>query len=89
MYNAIMIRTQIYIPQETHKKLIRLAKKETKPMAELIRNFIDKGLENTKQKDKSGKLTLTRIANLKFTSSESNLSGNIDHYLYGSQKHGD
>ena len=53
-----MIRTQIYIPQKTYNKLKLLAKEENKPMTEIIRNFIDKGLNKLQQKDRSGKKIL-------------------------------
>jgi hypothetical protein len=87
MYTTIMIRTQIYIPQDTHKKLTQLAHEEAKPMAEIVRDFIEKGLKAVQKKDQSGKKTLSQIAHLKFTGGESDLSSNIDHYLYGGPKH--
>ena len=82
-----MVRTQVYIPQDTHKKLISLAAEETKPMAVIIRAFIEQGLETVKLKDNSGKKTLANIAKLQFTGGDEHLSENIDHHLYGASKH--
>ena len=55
LYTTNMIRTQVYIPQVIHKKLINLAQEEGEPMAKLVRDFIEKGLETVQKKDRSGK----------------------------------
>ena len=86
LYTTNMIRTQIYIPQDTHKILIHLAREKKRQMAEIIREFIDKGIKSVSQKDTSGKKTLSAIMQLKFTDGANDLSSNIDHYLYGTPK---
>jgi len=44
MYSAcIMIRTQVYIEEQTHKDLVRLAEREKKSMAEVTRNILKEG----------------------------------------------
>lgn len=82
-----MIRTQVYIPEEAHRKLGRLAEQKAQPMAEIVRDFIQEGLQKTQTGDYSGKKTLLAIANMKLKGGDTNLSQNIDNYLYGASKH--
>lgn len=82
-----MIRTQVYIPEEVHRKLGRLAEQKARPMAEIVRDFIDEGLQKIQTEDYSGKKTLLAIANMKLKGKDTNLSQNIDHYLYGAPKY--
>lgn len=82
-----MIRTQVYIPEEAHRKLGRLAEQKSQPMAEIVRNFIEEGLQKTLASDYSGKKTLLDIANMKLRGGDTNFSKNIDHYLYGASKY--
>lgn len=86
MYNTNMIRTQIYIPREMHYQLTRLASSKQEPMAKVVRQFIEEGLNKTQTKDLSGKRTLHRIAHLRLKGGPRDLSENLDHYLYGSPK---
>ncbi|OGY19597.1 MAG: hypothetical protein A2900_00600 [Candidatus Chisholmbacteria bacterium RIFCSPLOWO2_01_FULL_50_28] len=81
-----MIRTQIYIPREIHHQLTRLASSKKEPMAKVVRQFIEEGLNKAQTKDLSGKRTLHRIANLRLKGGPRDLSRNLDHYLYGSPK---
>ena len=44
MYDACsMIRTQVYIEEQTHKDLVRLAEREKKSMAEVTRDILNGG----------------------------------------------
>jgi hypothetical protein len=49
MYDAfIMIRTQVYIEEQTHKDLVRLAEREKKSMAEVTRDILNEGIKKEK-----------------------------------------
>ncbi len=86
MYTVHMIRTQIYIEKDAHTQLSRYAQEREKSMAEIIRDFIQQGLAKKKHEDMSGKQVLARIAGLKFKGGDTDLSANINHYLYGAPK---
>jgi hypothetical protein len=45
MYTQAMIRTQIYLPEEMHIKLNRLAAVRNEPMAHVVRSFVEEGLQ--------------------------------------------
>lgn len=88
LYTTInMIRTQIYIPEDAHRKLSRLAEQKAQPMAEIVRDFIEEGLQKTQASDNSGRKTLLSIAQMRLKGGDIDLSLNIDHYLYGAPKH--
>lgn len=60
-----MIRTQIYLPQDIHAKLSRLAQRRKEPMAELVREYIEKGLTRDEadiQGNAQGLLELAKLA---------------------------
>lgn len=82
----IMIRTQIYISQDTHKKLLYLAEINEEPMAAIVRKFVKEGLKKETFRDFSGKETLRAISNLSLPGGPKDLSKNINHYLYGARK---
>jgi predicted DNA-binding ribbon-helix-helix protein len=49
MYNAyIMIRTQVYLEEQTHKDLVQLAEREKKSMAEVTRHILNEGKKKEK-----------------------------------------
>ena len=81
-----MIRTQIYIPETVHTKLQQLAEAKRQPMAEIVREFIEDGLQKTQNTDTSGVSVLQALANLKLKGGPSDLATNLDHYLYGGPK---
>ena len=81
-----MIRTQIYIPEAIHSQLIQLAKAKSSSMAEITRKFIENGLKESKNIDRSGKSVMRAIANMNIKKGPKDLSANIDHYLYGAPK---
>lgn len=60
-----MIRTQIYLPQDIHAKLSRLAQQRKAPMAELVREYVEEGLtrdEANIQRNAQGLLELAKLA---------------------------
>ncbi|MCJ7739848.1 hypothetical protein MUP32_00840 [Candidatus Microgenomates bacterium] len=81
-----MIRTQIYIPEDTHTQLLQLAKAKSSSMAEITREFIEEGLKKEKNADNTGIKTLQALSNLNLKGGPKDLSKNLDHYLYGGPK---
>ncbi|MCA9407518.1 MAG: ribbon-helix-helix protein, CopG family [Candidatus Omnitrophica bacterium] len=81
-----MVRTQIYLPKDLHQRLTRLASQRGKPMAQLVRDLIDKGLKEREEGDFSGKEALTKLFAIQATGSPKDLSQQVDHYLYGTPK---
>jgi hypothetical protein len=81
-----MIRTQVYLEDQTHKDLLHLAQQEQKSMAEVTRDILKEGIHKRKSLDPSGKKALLALAGIKGKSNDPYLSENIDHYLYGAPK---
>jgi len=82
-----MIRTQIYIDEQTHRELLRLAAATKEPMAKIARDMLREGVKKHKDVDTSGIKVLQAIAKMGITGGDDpNLSENIDHYLYGAPK---
>jgi len=81
-----MIRTQVYLEEQTHKDLQHLAQQEQKSMAEVTREILKVGVAKRKTVDTSGIKNLLAIANMGLVSDDPYLSENIDHYLYGAPK---
>ncbi len=82
-----MIRTQVYLEDQIHKDLLRLAAQEHKSMAQVTRDILKEGIKKRTSTDTSGKSVLMAIANLNITGGDDPyLSENIDHYLYGAPK---
>jgi predicted transcriptional regulator len=86
LYNATMIKTQIYIPKTVHKRLTHLAKVRKEPMAKLVRDFIDEGLQREQAQQGSGIEVLQALAEIKARGGPKDLSTNHDYYLYGAPK---
>lgn len=86
MYTSNMIRTQIYLPDDIHSQLIQLARAKSTSMAEVTRNFIEKGLKLSKDVDTSGKTVMRKLLNMKIKGGPRDLSTNLDYYLYGGPK---
>jgi len=80
-----MVRTQIYLPTQTHQRLMRLAKHREDSMANMVRKFIEEGLSQVTE-DNSGMGALKALAGLKLTGGPADLSANIDRYLYGGKE---
>lgn len=80
-YYQKMIRTQIYLPKIVHEHLKQIAKERDKSMAEIIREYIEKGIKlNTSPTKESNFKQLTKL-NIK--GGPVDLSENMDDYLYG------
>lgn len=62
------------------------AKKRGEPMAQLVREYIQKGLEQEKVSDASGTMAIEQIVKIQASGGPSDLSENMDHYLYGRTK---
>ena len=75
----IMIRTQIYIPENMYKKIMLLSETKETSIASTIRSLIKLGFSNTKTKNiDNGLIKLSKINGR----GSSDLSSNIDKYLY-------
>lgn len=74
-----MKRTQIYIPENMHKEMKNLAQKKDRSMSDLVRQFIEQGLEQESE-DKTS--DLSDLADLNFSGGPKDLSENIDKYIY-------
>jgi predicted DNA-binding protein len=81
-----MIRTQIYLPEETHKELTSLAEVKRQPMAQIVRDFIEDGVKRVKEIDNTGITAIENLLKIKATGGPKDLSTNLDHYLYGGPK---
>lgn len=75
-----MIRTQIYIPETVHQAARLLARKKNKSLAEIIREFIMRGLKQEKIQNNSK--SLDALTKLNITGGPKNLSSQMDKYLY-------
>lgn len=81
-----MIRTQIYLDEDIHKDLSHLARQEKESMAKVARDLLKEGIQKRKQLDKSGKEVLKKLLAMKVSGGPTDLSKNLDHYLYGGPK---
>lgn len=86
MYTHLMIRTQIYLDEDIHKDLTTLAKQAKEPMAKIARELLKDGIQKRKMLDRSGKEVLRKLLAVKAKGGPSDLSDNLDHYLYGRPK---
>lgn len=80
-----MLRTNLYFPKELHRRLQAVAKQERKSMAELVRELVEKGIQE-KQKKLSGAETLLLMAEHAGDSGIRDLAINHDKYLYGEER---
>lgn len=76
-----MKRTNMYFPIQTHQTLLRLARAERVSVAELVRNFVEKGLE--KKKRKSWVDSFKKMSKTAKESHLGDLASRHDKYLYG------
>ena len=81
-----MIRTQIYLDEDVHKDLNILAKQQKESMAKIARDILKEGIQKKRRLDKSGKEVLKKLLAMKISGGPSDLSANLDHYLYGGPK---
>lgn len=76
-----MLRTQIYLPEDLRQEIDVVARKEKKPAAKVIRELLVEGVNN-RHKETVG-AAMSRLAALKVRGGPSDLSTNLDKYLYG------
>ncbi len=86
VYTASMIKKQVYISKSVDAQVARIAKVKGKPWAEVVRTFIEEGIERTNDIDYSGKSAMLKLMSLHIKGGEKDLSTNLDHYLYGADK---
>ena len=80
MYNTIMIRTQVYIPEELHQAVKFVAKRKDESLAKLLRKFIAQGIREERKQLKLK--SLSSLSKLNITAGPKDLSRNLDKYLY-------
>ena len=73
-----MIRTQIYLPQQSYEQLKSWAKEESKSMAEKIREVLNQRLKKHKKVEPALKLLMKTTFK-----GPGDLARNHDKYLYG------
>lgn len=73
-----MVRTQIYLPKETHQRLRSLSRTKNQPMAKLIRSYMEDNLKPARRRESSLDVLL-KVAG----PGPRNLSEHHDRYLYG------
>ncbi len=82
-----MKRTNIYLDKDQHQKLLRLADREDVTASQLIRTYIDKGIEETEcmyKNEKSGIEALYKLATENPLRTKNDLdSTNYKDFLYG------
>lgn len=76
-----MLRTQIYLPEETHQELTLWARKVGLPMAEVVRRFVKTGLDKKEEFLEKGN-DILELTKLKIKGGPKNLSQKLDSYLY-------
>jgi len=67
-----MTRTQLYLPEQVHRQLNRLADEKSLSMAGVIRDFIEQGLKKIQIADSSGKATLREVVGLQLQGGDNN-----------------
>ncbi|HLE50181.1 MAG TPA: hypothetical protein VI791_03490 [Patescibacteria group bacterium] len=75
-----MIRTQVFLPEETYQYLKIRALREKKPAAQVVREVLQAGMGQPVKKQNAGD-TLLQLAKLGGKGPK-DLSKNIDKYLY-------
>ena len=59
-----MIRTQIYIPDETHTKLTHLAMIRREPVAQIVREYVEEGLQRDQKTIPGNAQVLLELADM-------------------------
>jgi hypothetical protein len=80
-----MIRTQIYLSKAEHEFLQAEARRREKPMAAVIRSFIDEKMEIPKDPWKDNPILRPTVAS-PYDDGREDAGINLDHYLYGVPK---
>lgn len=83
LYVISMIRTQVYLSQHLYRAIHQLAEKKRKPAAEVIRDLLQSGLDQKKSVTaKQALMEFVRIGKEIKSTGPTDLSANIDKYLY-------
>lgn len=77
-------RTQVYFPKELYRRLEKKAKKESKSSAAVIREAVERYLEQEREIDWDNDPLFKAAGFIK--SGVTDMSINHDHYLYGMPK---
>ena len=78
-----MIRTQVYLTPQQYQKIHALAAQKKKPAALVMRELVDKGLKHKNLlTGKQALLELVKIGKKVKATGPTDLSENIDKYLY-------
>lgn len=77
-------RAQVYFPKDLYQRLEKKARKESKSSAAVIREAVERYLEQEREIDWEND-SIFKLAGL-FESADGDLSVNHDHYLYGAPK---
>lgn len=77
-----MIRTQVYLPKQLYQTIDLVAKRENKPKAQVIRDVLEEGIENKQGNVGEALLSLAALGKKLKLKGPSDLSKNIDKYLY-------
>jgi len=78
-----MVRTQVYLPKQLSQAIKFVAKRERKPEAQVIRELLADGLGQKQQVTIGhGLAALVTLGKKLQARGPSDLSQNIDHYLY-------
>lgn len=79
-YIRCMLRTQLYLPEDLRQEINAVARQEKKPAAEIMRDLLLEGIKNRHQQTAGA--AMARLASLKVKGGPSDLSVNLDKYLY-------
>lgn len=77
-----MQRTQVYLEKENVAALKSLARREDKPMAQVIREVVNAGLSQKQRKTSSGAEFLLKMAKKASKKGPKDLSTRLDYYIY-------
>lgn len=90
MYITVMLRINIYIPEELNKRLELISISQQKAKAAIIREALEKGLQSAQSSDHSAQalLEIARLAEQlpNDHNTPRDLSVNHDYYLWGGKK---
>jgi len=79
-YTTYMERVTIYLPKQIRPQIKLLAQRVHQPQAVVIRDLLERGLQNTPTDTGDSLLSL---ANLGLKGGPPDLATNLDDYLYG------
>jgi hypothetical protein len=82
-----MIRTQFYLPNDLYQMIRLKAEQANKPKAEVVRDLLRRGLDQTPQPTiGEALLGLAELGERLHVEAPSDLSTRIDDYLYGDEE---